>query len=99
MEIYLIFIEDRVKSFLFATANRDEAEKIRNYINNNIIERRGTCYTSIMANIETIPFGSLENYLNQEKILNDIIFNRTQELESLKKKLKQLQSCKMDISP
>ena len=68
MEIYLIFVEDRVKSLLFATADREEAEKIRNYINNDMIERRGICYTSIMVNIETVVFGSFEDYQNQEKI-------------------------------
>ncbi len=91
MEIYLIYVEDRVKQFLFASADRKEAEQIRNYINNNMLEKRGTCYTSIMANIETVPCGSFKEYLNQEKILRDIIFDRTEELEQLKRKLKQLE--------
>ncbi len=88
MEIYIIYAEGR---FLFASPNREEAEQIRNYINNNMLEKRGTCYTSIMANIETVPCGSFKEYLNQEKILRDIIFDRTEELEQLKRKLKQLE--------
>lgn len=90
MEIYLIFAGE-AKSFLFASPDRNEAEKIRNYINNNMVEKRDSCYTSNMAKIESIPFGSFENYLNQEKILRDIIFDRMEELEQLKRKLKTLE--------
>ena len=87
MEIYLITKEDREKCYLFATQTRDDAEKIKNYLNNEMIEKRGISYTSMMVNIESIPFGSFNDYINKEKILRDIIFERTRELESLKNKL------------
>ena len=88
MEIYLVYVEDRVKTYIFASLDRNEAEKIRNYINNDMIEKRGTCYSSIMSNIESLPLGSFDDYKNQRKILEDIIFYRTREIEILKEKLK-----------
>lgn len=88
MEIYIIYVEGR---FLFASPNREDAENIRNYINHKMVEKRDSCYVSIMANIESIPYGTYEDYLNQDKILKDIIFSRTGELEQLKRKLKQLE--------
>ena len=91
MEIYLVYVEDRVKTYIFASLDRNEAEKIRNYINNDMIEKRGTCYSSIMSNIESLPLGSFDDYKNQRKILENIIFDRTREIEQLKRKLKQLE--------
>ncbi len=90
MEIYLVFVGE-AKTFLFASSDRKDAEKIRNYVNHNMVEKRDSCYTSIMANIESVPFGSFEDYLNEENILRDIIFDRGKELESLKRKLKRIQ--------
>ncbi len=89
MEIYLVFVGE-AKSLLFATSVREDAEKIRNYINHNMVEKRDSCYAVIMANIESVSFGTFEDYINQEKILSDIIFDREKELEKLKKKLKSL---------
>ena len=96
MEIYLITKEDRDKTFLFATKTRDEAEKIKNYLNNQMLENRGICYASIMTNVEAIPFGTYEDYLNKEKILKDIIFERTRELELLKNQLEAFLHDKQD---
>ena len=90
MEIYLIYEEDREKNYLFAAQTRSEAEKIQNYLNNEKVNKRGNCYTSIMTKIESIPFGTLDDYVNKERTLNDIIFERTRELESLKEKLKKI---------
>ena len=91
MEIYLITKDDCWdKVYLFATHTREEAEKIKNYLNNHMIEKRGMCDTSMMVNIETIPSGTFDDYMNKEIIIRDIIFERTQELELLKNKLDSL---------
>ena len=93
MEIYIIYKYDersRSKQMIYSSPNYEEAKRIQDHINNQIIERLGICYDSISAKLEVLPFGSYKDFLTKDDHIRKLIEERLKEVEQLRNNLRNI---------